>query len=86
MRERDLPAQGTQKNVAPAMPQAENDRRGEANSGIARQESNRSRRAAHDEQGRQKRELSPDQIANPAEYQRAEGADGKADGKSCQSL
>jgi len=29
MRERDLPAQGTQKNVAPAMPQAENDRRGE---------------------------------------------------------
>ena len=57
------------------------DRGRDADPRVTRQESDRRRRAAHNQERRQKSELPPGEIADPAEHQRAEGTNREADGK-----
>ena len=55
--------------------------RDDADGGVGRQESDRGRRAAHDEQRHEKGALPPDQVADPAEEERAERPHDEAHGK-----
>ena len=59
----------------------ENDRRGDADGGVARQHADERGRCAHDDDGDQEGVLAPDEVAEPAEHQRAERPHEEAGGE-----
>ncbi|MNK60581.1 hypothetical protein D3C87_797150 [compost metagenome] len=62
----------------------QNDRRGDADAGVGRQQPDAERRQAHEDDGGEEGVLAPDHVPQPPEHQRAERPDDEAGGEGHQ--